>query len=59
MRKPAPGDGEQIKHADGSVEMKLGNRYSSIPVATIGPDGKVIIDYHGESHVPEQEDKKP
>jgi hypothetical protein len=51
LRKPAPGDGEEIHHADGSVEIKLGNRYSSVPIATTGTDGKVHVDYHGEAYV--------
>lgn len=52
IRKPAEGDGEVIEHPDGTKEMKLGNRFRSVPVATVGPDGKVRVNYHGESMVP-------
>ncbi|HSC76166.1 MAG TPA: hypothetical protein VLB90_08025 [Pseudomonadales bacterium] len=51
MRKPVEGEGQVIQHADGSSEMKLGNRYQSVAVATIGKDGKVHVEYHGEKYV--------
>jgi len=59
LRKPAAGDDEEIHHADGSVEIKLGNRFSSVPIATTGSDGKVHIDYHGEALVPEPSTPTP
>lgn len=52
IRKPVEGEGQVIQHADGAYEMKLGNRYQSVPVATVGKDGKVHVDYHGEKYVP-------
>jgi hypothetical protein len=54
IRKPEPGDGQVIEHSDGSAEMKAGNRFRSVPVATIGKDGKVQVDYHGEARVPDE-----
>lgn len=49
-RKPVPGEGEVITNSDGSKKVNLGNRYMSAPVATIGKDGKVHVDYHGEKY---------
>lgn len=53
IRQPAEGEGQVTVHPDGSKELKLGNRYRSVPVATVGKDGKVHVDYHGEAHVPD------
>ena len=53
IRKPAPNEGQVITHPDGTVEANLGNRFRSVPVATIGKDGKVHVDYHGEKYLEE------
>lgn len=53
IRKPAPGEGQVIEHPDGTLEMNLGHRYRSVPVATVDKDGKLHVDYHGEAQVPE------
>lgn len=57
MKKPTPDEGQMIQNPDGSMKLKLGNRLQSVPVATIGKDGKVHVDYHGEKYL--QDDKKP
>lgn len=54
LKKPAEGEGQVTEHPDGSASIKLGNRYRSVPVATIGEDGKVHVDYHGEKYLQEQ-----
>lgn len=51
IRKPADGEGQVTKHPDGSASVNLGNRYLSVPVATVGKDGKVNVEYHGEKYV--------
>lgn len=59
IRKPAPGEGEVTDMPDGSKRLNLGNRYMSVPVATVGPDGKVRVNYHGESLVPPETPPAP
>jgi hypothetical protein len=62
IKKPAEGEGQVTEYPDGSVGINLGNRYHSVPVATIGKDGKLHVDYHGEKYLQEdnqQEIKKP
>lgn len=53
IRKPAPNEGQVVENPDGSAKVELGNRFMSVPVATIGKDGKVQVDYHGEKYAPE------
>ena len=55
MKKPTPDEGQMIQNPDGSMKLKLGNRLQSVPVATIGKDGKVHVDYHGEKYLQEQQ----
>lgn len=55
MRQPAPGEGQVIEHPDGTLEMSLDRRYRAVPVATLGEDGSVHVDYHGEAQVPATE----
>jgi len=50
MKKPSADEGRVISHADGTREVNLGNRFISVPVATVGKDGKVHVDYHGEKY---------
>jgi hypothetical protein len=57
MKKPMPNEGQVTQNPDGSVKINLGNRFQSVPIATIGKDGKVHVDYHGEKYL--QDDKKP
>jgi hypothetical protein len=58
-RKPVPGEGEVITNSDGSKKVNLGNRYMSAPVATIGKDGKVHVDYHGEKYAEDSAQSNP
>lgn len=53
-KRPAPGEGAVTTYPDGSQSINLGNRYLSAPVATVGKDGKVHVDYHGEKYVQEK-----
>ncbi len=57
IKKPTPDEGQVTQNPDGSVKINLGNRFQSVPIATIGKDGKVHVDYHGEKYL--QDDKKP
>ena len=62
MKKPTADEGQTIQYPDGSTEIKLGNRFQSVPVATVGKDGKVHVDYHGEKYLQDEkkvEEKKP
>jgi hypothetical protein len=62
MKKPTPNEGQMIQNPDGSVKVNLGNRFQSVPIATIGKDGKVHVDYHGEKYVQDNqavENSKP
>lgn len=51
IRKPAEGEGQVTEYPDGSASVNLGNRYQSVPVATVGKDGKVNVEYHGEKYL--------
>ncbi len=55
MKKPTPDEGKMTENPDGSVKVDLGNRFKSVPIATIGKDGKVHVDYHGEKYLQEQQ----
>jgi hypothetical protein len=61
MKKPSSDEGRVINHADGTREVSLGNRFMSVPVATVGKDGKVHVDYHGEKYAtePKTETQQP
>lgn len=51
IKKPVEGEGQVTEYPDGSTKVNLGNRYQSVPVATVGKDGKVHVDYHGEKYL--------
>ena len=62
IKKPTPDEGQVIQNPDGSMKLKLGNRLQSVPIATIGKDGKVHVDYHGEKYLQDNqpvENSKP
>lgn len=62
IKKPTPDVGQVIQNPDGSVKAKIGNRFQSVPIATIGKDGKVHVDYHGEKYIQDNqpvENSKP
>jgi hypothetical protein len=60
IRKPVAGEGQVTQLPDGSSRLNLGNSARSVPVATIGKDGKVHVEYHGEKYLqePDAEVKK-
>jgi hypothetical protein len=57
IKKTTPDEGTVTINPDGSEKLSLGNRYISVPVATVGKDGKVHVDYHGEKYGQKQEAK--
>lgn len=54
LKETAEGEDQVTEHPDGSASIKLGNRFRSVPVATIDEDGQVHVDYHGEKYLQEQ-----
>ena len=65
LREPTPTQGQVTTLPDGSKKLDLGNSAMSVPVATVGKDGKVHVDYHGEKYIsppaapPSTVEKKP